>query len=1101
MEKHRFLESHGLTVKKVFSTLLICVGLLLSVQGLYAQNKKINVKGTVKDASGEVVIGASVLEKGTTNGVITDLDGNFILSVSPKGTLVFSYVGYATQEIPVNGKSSFQIVMNEDSKVLNEVVVVGYGTMRKKDLTGSIVQIRPDKLANEKPKTVQDVLRGTPGLNIGYDDSAKGGGSMQIRGQRSVYTDGGHNDPLIILDGMMFYGELSEINPEDIGQIDILKDASAASVYGAKSANGVIIITTKKGKKGKPQINFSASVGFATLNYKRKVFGPEGYLQYRRDWYKTQTYGVNADTGAYEAYQATDKKGMYGYYDQPTADNLNKYGITMDQWKAYDPNMAAGTSDNEIWGRRIGMYSNTLDNYLSGYSFDWYDHAFRTGINQDYNVSISGASDRMSYYLSLGYLSNEGVIKGQDYTAVRANMKVEGKVTDWLTVSANVNFQDRSDGDQAVDWRKQITENSPFATYADASGNPVIHPMGEEDSKGYNYDYDRQYRDLEKGYTVLNSIFSAKVSLPFNITYTFNAAPRYQWFYDRWFESSEHPDWSALDHGVNREQSKRFDWSLNNTINWDYTFADKHHVNVTLVQEAEERKFWQDKIQARNLLPTDALGFHETKVGDKDRSTFDSNDTHETADGMLARLFYSYDERYMFTGAVRRDGYSAFGISNPRATFASVALAWTFTNESFFKWKPMSMGKLRFSWGSNGNRSLGDPYIALADMGMGMGATQGYVNAADGSYVQYRYMSVGRLANPNLRWEKTTSWNVGLDFGFLDNRITGTFDYYVMPTSDMIMKQRLPIFSGVDNITTNLGKVENKGFELSINSQNIRTRNFEWNTTLGFSKYKNTIKHLYYEMEDVKDVAGNVIGQKEKDDTGNKWFIGQPIGVIWDYRVTGIWQADEAEEADKYGQRPGDPKVANNYTADDDVNADGTVKPKYNDKDKEFLGQSNPKSRWSLRNEFTIFKNLNFSFNIYSCWGHKRLDSSYMNQDNGSSLITKCGNLYAKEYWTLENQTNEYARLDAKGPANGGPSAPGKLYDMSFIRLDNISIGYTLPKSLTSKWKMDKVKVYGTIRNVAVWTKEWKLGDPEYFTDNKTAPTSRTYTLGLNITL
>ena len=293
---------------------------------------------------------------------------------------------------------------------------------------------------------------------------------------------------------------------------------------------------------------------------------------------------------------------------------------------------------------------------------------------------------------------------------------------------------------------------------------------------------------------------------------------------------------------------------------------------------------------------------------------------------MLARLFYSYDERYMFTGAVRRDGYSAFGISNPRATFASVALAWTFTNESFFKWKPMSMGKLRFSWGSNGNRSLGDPYIALADMGMGMGATQGYVNAADGSYVQYRYMSVGRLANPNLRWEKTTSWNVGLDFGFLDNRITGTLDYYVMPTSDMIMKQRLPIFSGVDNITTNLGKVENRGFELSINSRNIKTQNFEWNTTFGFSKYKNTIKHLYYEMEDVKDAAGNVIGQKEKDDTGNKWFIGQPIGVIWDYRVTGIWQADEAEEARKYGQRPGDPKVANNYTEDDDVNADGTVK-------------------------------------------------------------------------------------------------------------------------------------------------------------------------------
>ena len=1077
---------------KVKCALLLCIGLLMGIQ-IYAQDQKITVKGVIKDPHGETVIGANVQEKGTSNGTITDIDGNFTLTVSPKGTLVVSFIGYTTQEIPVSGRTFFNITLTEDAQLLDEVVVVGYGTMRKKDLTGSIVQIRPEQRINESPKTVQDILRGTPGLAVGYDASAKGGGSMQIRGQRSVYTDGGHNDPLIILDGMMFYGELSEINPDDIGQVDILKDASAASVYGAKSANGVIIITTKKGKVGKPKVNFNSSIGFATMgSNNRSVYSPEGYLQYREDWYTAATYGTNPETGKYEAYQLRDSKGNIqypaGYYTNPTPGNLAKYGITLDQWKSYTSN--ADASDMEIFGKRINLQDLTLQNYMLGKTFDWYDHSFRTGINQDYNVSISGASESINYYLSLGYVSSEGVAKGNDYTAVRANMKVEGKVNKWLTVGANVNFQDRSDGDLAIDWGAQIG-NSPYAQYKDDEGNLLVHPMGSlTNNKGYNYDLEKQYKELEKGYTVLNSIFTAKVTLPFNITYSFNAAPRYQFFYDRYFESSEHPNRTLENSVVNREQAKRFDWSLNNTINWDYTFADKHKVNLTLVQEAEERRYWMDRIEARNLLPTDALGFHETKVGDKEKSNFDSHDSHETADGMLARLFYAYDDRYMFTGSVRRDGYSAFGTSNPRATFYSAALAWSFTNEKFFNWKPMTMGKLRLSWGENGNRSLSDPYIALADLGAGTGATQGYYDT-NMNYVQYRYMTTGRLQNSGLRWEKTTAWNVGLDFGFFDNRLTGSVDYYVMPTHDMIMKQPLPSFTGFGEITCNLGEVENKGIEISLSSQNIRNSFMEWNTSFSFSKYKNTIKHLFgtYEI----DENGNM---KEQDYISGGWFIGKPISSIWNYKVTGIWQVDEVEEAAKYGQRPGDPKVKNNPD-NDEYNADGTVsKIVYNNDDKEFLGQTTPKVRWALRNDFTFFKNLSVSFNIYSNWGHKSTGTGYLNQDNGTSGITNGVNLYTKEYWTLDNPNNNFARLDAKGPQT--LTAPPKIFDRSFIRLENISIGYTLPKEITRKWDIETVKIYGNIRNVAVWAKDsnWRRNywDPE--TDGL-AP--RVFTLGLNL--
>jgi hypothetical protein len=353
-------------------------------------------------------------------------------------------------------------------------------------------------------------------------------------------------------------------------------------------------------------------------------------------------------------------------------------------------------------------------------------------------------------------------------------------------------------------------------------------------------------------------------------------------------------------------------------------------------------------------------------------------------------------------------------------------------------------------------------------------------------------LKVNRLANTNLQWEKTAAWNVGLDLGFFDNRFTATMDYYVMPTNDMIMNKSLPDFSGFGSITTNLGEVENRGFELLITSQNIKNDIFEWSTTLGFSKYKNTIKHLYYEYEDVLDEAGNVVGTKERDDIGNRWFIGQPISAIWDYRVTGIWQVDEVEEAAKYGQRPGDPKVVNNYTADDKVNADGSTTPVYNDEDKEILGQTAPPIHWSLRNNFTFFKNLDFSFNIYSYWGHKSMDNRYLNINNDRSQIDNNFNAFVKEYWTLDNPTNNYARLNAKGPS--GLDAPSKLYDRSFIRLENITLGYTLPRQITSKLDIEKLKIFGSIRNVAVWAKDWEYWDPE---TGGLAP--RVFTVGLNV--
>lgn len=948
--------------KKLF---MFCVLVSLSQVHAYAisnksttwqkkeQKEKI-INGQVGDEDGMPLPGATVLVKGTKIGVMTDFDGKFTLKADENATLVVSYMGYTTKEVALNGNTTIKVKLQKSASTLDEVVVVGYGKMKKKDLTGAIVQVKAEALANQNPQTVQDLLRGVPGLKVGYSADAKGGGSLQIRGQTSVYTGGSHNSPLIILDGMQFYGELSEINPDDIGQIDILKDASATSVYGSKAAAGVIVISTKKGKNGKPMINVTSNMTITNKSAYRDVYSPEGYVKYREDWETAKSYGTNATTGNYEAWATGTAAGKPGYFASPN--QLEQYGISQAQWLAYQPaTQTQGKSLAEVWGGRLGITDVLLlKNFTTGKTHDWYDSTFRTGINQDNNLSVSGAGDKVNYYMSVGYLTAEGAIQGNDYSAFRSNMKVDAKITDWLDFGVNVNFQDRSDGDIAVGtgtnyWDANMMRNSPFSIFKEANGEYARQPMGDKIG-GYNYYYDRQFMELEKGYTVLNTIFNTKVTLPAGITYSFNIAPRYEFFYNRYFQSAGHKGWSAANIGVDRESGKKFTWNLNNTVAWDHTFNEKHHVVATFVQEAEELQTWSDIIKARNIQPSDILGFHNTANATLLNSSFSTTDTHQTANALMGRLFYSYDNRYMLTTTVRRDGYSAFGASYPYATFPSFAFAWNFNKESWFKWAPLSTGKLRLSWGKNGNRTLADPYIALANLGSGTGATMGYVDAS-GNIVDTKYLGLDRMSNPNLQWEKTTASNIGLDLGFLNDRITSSIDIYRMLTNDMIMSQRLPGFTGFSSIATNLGEVENRGIEVSINSLNIKKPNFEWTTTVGFSYNENTINALYGDMEDVKDANGNVIGTKESDDKTNGWFIGRPISQIWDFKVIGIWQKDEAVEAAKYSQRPGDPKIENSYTADD-VNG----KPVYNEKDKQFLGQTAPPINWSLRNEFKFYK-------------------------------------------------------------------------------------------------------------------------------------------------
>jgi len=1064
-------------------SIALALAMLLSLPVL-AQNAQI--KGTVKDANGEAVIGASIFVKGTQIGTASDLDGAFSLQVPQGAVLEISAIGYQGVELPVAGKTTFDVVLAEDTTLLDDVVVVGYATMRKKDVTGSVVQVKAGDRDNEAPGTVQDLLRNVPGMNIGANNTARGGGDIEIRGERSM-SSMTSTAPMLVLDGMPFYGTLAEINPEDIGQIDILKDASAAAVYGSQAANGVIIITTKKGKQGKPVITFSSKIGLVQMTRRPRMMTGDELLDFERDYQKRQTYGFSP-SGEYGPYQSgrVDQPGYYDRWDDLPA------GVSVDQWRAYsgaDPSM----SDREVWFRRIvPAASQTLvDGYLAGKTFDWDDYATRMGLNQDYTASISGASDRTNYYMSLSYLKNRGVLLGDDYHTIRANMKLTTKITDWFEVSANVAFSDRSDTDMTILFynprggvsSNNVSQNNPFTSmyYADGTLNP--HPNGETNSsKGYNYAYNQQYQNEESGTTTLNSILTAKLILPFDITYSFNVSPRFIWGYDRLFTSADHIDYTANQRGVNRNWNKTFEWNLNNTINWDHTFAGKHHFTVTLVQEAERHQTWRDFIQARKIEPTDALGFHFTSGAGKLESSFGTTDTYQSGVGYLARLFYSYDDRYMITASVRRDGYSAFGQAVPYATFPSVALAWSFTNEPWFKWTPMSMGKLRLSWGQNGNRALKDPYLALASLATGR-APFGYLDKS-GALTEMQYLTLDRMANPNLKWERSESYNVALDYGFLKNRITGSIEAYHIITRDMILNRTLPNFTGFSEIATNIGQVSNRGFEISVNSRNMDRPNFKWNTTFNLSYNLNRIDHLYYEYDE---------NGKELDDVASQWFIGKPISVIWNYDVQGIYQVSEADEARKLGLVPGDVKVRNVYTENDRILEDGTRVPVYDNNDKVFLGDSQAPVMWSLYNNFTFLKNFDFSFNLASQMGAKFIDTMYsvyaedVTLENGLNFVNR-------PYWRPDRPYNDWGRINAQMPAG---TSGGLLHDRSFIRLENVSLAYNVPKSFISRFGISSLRLNATVRNAAVIS----LGGWKYYDPQTLGFMNRTITFGVNVTL
>lgn len=1005
------------------------------------------VSGTVTDAAGEVIAGATVKVKSNPNvATFTDIDGKYTLRV-PSGntTLVFSFIGYETVERSVGASvKTVNVTMEESSLLLDDVVVIGYGSMKRKDLTGAVSHVGEEVLNNRVATNALDYLVGTvPGLNITPSTSAAGGASgILIRGEQSLKAS---TSPLIVLDGVIFYGNIEDINPNDIESIDILKDASSTAIYGAKGSAGVIIISTKKGTTDKPIINVSARLGFAEATYMPDMPNAEQYMQRRSDYYKTIDY---FKPGA-------QQKGL-GYYDNPY--NLPE-GVTQEQWAGYDSSFSGDYI--ETWMQRLEFNPVEVKNYKAGNFIDWVDLAYQKGFRQDYTASVSGKTNRVNYYASLGHTNNEGISVGDAFRATRMRVNLDIKIADWLSVGTNSQFTHKGTDNIGVDGGT-AQAMSPFGDMYEEDGSIKVRPW--DDNRLSNpflahYNNEKYYRRWN-----FNSSIWGRITLPFGFSWQTTYNMRYGTLKDYYYTSDIMPG-QVAGGSAKRHEYSDYEWTIDNMLKWNKKFGD-HAFDFTFVYTAEKFQSWDTQGNNEGFQPNGNLSYHGIQAGIK--PTVTSNDEVQTGNGLLWRLNYTLMDRYLFTGSVRRDGFSAFGQNNPYATFWTFAGGWRLSEEKFLRnvqW--LDNLKLRVSWGQTGNRDIGR-YAAFSRLTI--------TNVIqDGENQKGVYPS--SLANRDLKWETTTGWNWGLDFAVLNSRINGSVEFYKNKTNDLLMDRAMPTLSGYGSIASNLGEIANWGAEVSLTTINIQRPNVNWSTTLTYSTNHNEIKHLYGKMIDITDGDGNVIGKREDDDVQNGWYIGHGIDEIYDYKFVGIWQLGEEYEAAKYGKQPGDPRLL-------DVNNDGKI----NEKDKVWLGTKRPKHRMTLASNLNLFKCISFSFTLRGEFDWLAVNNLPRNENN---RFYNTSNSRWTRYWTPWKPDNRYARLGSN------IDSPGvNIYQSrNYVRMQNMALAYTFPSKLTRKFHVDNLRLSVNVDNAFVIS-GWKHSDPL-----TNAITPRIWTFGVNLTL
>jgi len=1043
--------------KRNVPMLLICaLATLLLRPSLLAQNT-IHIKGRVVTEAGQPIPRATVQVNNSKTAVTTDDNGDYELTAPSDATLVITSVGYTSFTIRVEGRSYLSAVLHMAPNSLDQVVVVGYGTQRKRDVTGSVVSVNEKALREVPAANLQGALQGrAAGLEIQSTGTKPGAGAViRIRGERSI---NGSNDPLLVLDGIPYEGgNINDINPDDVASVEVLKDASATAIYGSRGSNGVLLITTKRGRIGEARLSYNGYYGISSVRTRYKVFNAQEYQALR---------GLSTYTGGY-----------------------------MPEEKA---SIAAGRSTN------------------------WQDLMYQNGYTTDQNLSIAGGANGSSWSLGGGYYKQTAVLPGQDFTRYSLRATIDSKVGKVLKIGLNtLNSLHVTNGSQFVDPMFPLLTLSPLMPAYDSSGKLILSPTGNTDDRvgQYNPLYlkhnNNNWVDKVTRMRTFNSLYG-EVQVTRGLKYRINVGLDYRRQESDQFKSSDNalnPSYFRAKQGNTASVNNYEGWgyTLENILSYDKTIAEKHKLNFTGLYSYQE-DHTHNTFVSKDSIDEDFIDFYnlgQANASNSVKPVVSGGESSFALISYMARINYSYDDRFLLTVTGRIDGSSRLAPGKKYHEYPAVSAGWNITNESFMSHvKALSSLKLRVGYGQTSNQAI-NPYSSLGQIstynGIGNPGSTGSITRYNFGPTIVSGYKLDTLPNPNLDWEYTKTVNIGVDFGVLNNRITGSVDWYHANTFNILYGITLPATSGIlGQYPTNIGKMENKGLEIALSSININTASgFTWSTDLNIFFNRNKLLKL------TNNFTQNIASQL---------FIGQPLTAIYDYKKLGIWQISDSAQAATFGNLPGDIRLAD--ISGPNGKPDGKMDPNY---DRTVIGSSQASWQGGMTNRFT-FKGFDMSFVLYARFGGLLVSQLHQPFAAYAALLNGNRNTIKVDYWTRNHPTNNYpspTSMTRTRPIGSDLTTLG-YYDASFIKLRSVNLGYTFSNQVLKRIGAQSIHIYAAVQNPwVIYSPYMRAGgvDPEAtgtgnqgvqdpgnlsrraLTISASTPPTRSFMVGANVSL
>jgi TonB-linked SusC/RagA family outer membrane protein len=965
--------------------------LFISLAGMYDLSKAQTVTGYVfSSETREALPGVTILVRGTTTGTATDVRGEFSLNVpSLDETLVFSYIGYETIEVVLDGRTEIEIFLFPQAIVGQELVVVGYGAVERRDITGSVASVSSRDIQEVPVTDAGQALQGrAPGVVALSEGNRPGQGvTIRVRGRRSLTAS---NEPLYVVDGIPLEGGINDINPRDIQSMEVLKDASATAIYGSRGANGVILVTTNRGGNHATIVSYSGHTGI------RSAHG--------------------------------------------TPDMMN--GEQFAAMKA-----ASGRDFTPV----------ELEAIQRGVSTDWIDLLLEEGYQHNHQLSVSGGNESTQFSVAGNYFFDRGVISHQDFARNTFRLNLDHTVSDRFRIGTSTQLSRQVQNWGSNPYGGALATN-PLAEPFDAAGNLIYRPGA--DPLIFNPLADLQddvYIDERERIRIFSNIY-ASLNILENLNYRINFGPDFQDWRRGVFQGSLTGARQFGTPFAEKEHERRMTYTFENILTYDQNF-ENHALSVTGLFSVQESRMEWSRVAASEL-PYEHQRYHNIGTG----ATIEGLGSDLEEWGLMsymARVNYRFMDRYLLTLTGRYDGSSRLSEDQRWGFFPSVAIGWRISDESFMQDSELfSDLRIRVSYGITGNTAI-DPYQTRG------GLSRTIYSFGDGSGFGFRPTS---LANPDLRWETSATFNIGLDFGLWGDRVAGSFELYQTDTSDLLLSRVIPITSGFNSVLENIGDTRNRGIEFNINSNNINTANFSWSTNI----------NIFANREEIVELFGT-----GEDDIGNQWFIGEPLTVWYDYDMLGIWQLDEATQAASYGRTPGEIKLR-------DVTGSGSI----TEADRVILGSDMPKFSLGVGNRFR-YRDFDLSVFVFGSFGHTIYNQFKV---NNSTLQGRYNNLNVN-YWTPENPSNDTPKPDGTREFPLNSSARG--YEPGdFLKIRNIQMGYNLPVAATSRLGIMSARVYVNAETPFIFSRLDSGLDPESYggvIGAGVGPTTRLFTVGVNL--